>query len=121
MASNNQNTPDDKAESIPQETAQAPVQLPTQTPAKKAKPVEKGGFCVYLGPSIQGVIVSGTVFSNDKKATLKELQSVIEKYPLVADLIVLGKNLPECRIKVKTSGNFLYVNYNKLAGQLKSK
>ena len=41
---------------------------------------------------------------------------VIEKHPLVATLIVSGNTLPVDRIKVKTPGNLLYVNYRKLAG-----
>ena len=86
-------------------------------PRKPSK--SKGGFCVYLGPSIQGVITNGTVYSADRKTTIAEIESILKDYPLVADLIVPGDVLPESRVKIKTPGNLLYVNYSKLAGKLK--
>lgn len=75
---------------------------------------ENGGFCVYLGPTITGVIQSGTVYSGTKESVLLTLKSVVDKYPLVASLVITDKTLPEDRIKVKTPGNILYVNYKKL-------
>ena len=91
-----------------------------RTAAKKKKPADaKGGFCVYLGPSIQGVILSGTVFAADRQSAIGGLGSAIEKYPLVAGLIVSGEELPECRLNIKTPGNLLNANYEKLARELK--
>jgi len=102
------------------ETEQPPAP-PPQTNEKPVKPAAKaGGFCVYLGPSISGVIVSGTVYKTDKAATLLELAPVIEKYPLIASLLVTGDELPGSRIKVKTPGTLLYANYSKFTGQLKN-
>lgn len=46
---------------------------------------------------------------------LSELAPALERYPLIASLIVTGDTLPEDRIKVKTAGNLLNVNYKKLA------
>jgi hypothetical protein len=48
-----------------------------------------------------------------------ELESIIEKYPLVATLIVTGEELPESRIKIKTPGNLLNANYARFVGELK--
>lgn len=75
---------------------------------------ENSGFCVYLGPTITGAIQSGTVYSGTREKVLSELKTVIDKYPLVSSLVVEDKTLSEDRIKVKTPGNILYVNYKKL-------
>ncbi|MCD8199808.1 MAG: hypothetical protein LUD25_02470 [Coriobacteriaceae bacterium] len=72
-------------------------------------------FCVYIGPTIYGVIQEATIFREDRKTVLKNLASVIEERPKIATLIVSGESLAEARIKVKTPGNLLYVNYHKLA------
>ena len=74
-----------------------------------------GGFCVYLGPSIHGIIQSGTIFNETKARAVDSLTAAIQKYPLIPSLIVTGETLAEDRIKVKTPDNLLYVNYNKLA------
>ncbi len=79
--------------------------------------VSNDGFCVYLGPTITGVIQSGTIYRGGKAKVLTELKSVVEKYPLVKTLIVTDKTLSEDRIKVKTPGNILYVNYKKMSGK----
>jgi len=75
-------------------------------------------FCVYLGPSIRGVMQNGTVFQGGKAAALARLADVTRAHPLIAGLIVDGGALPESRVRVKTPGNLLYVNYHKLAGTL---
>lgn len=86
---------------------------PKKNEGKKAV-ANSGSFCVYLGPSIMGVIQRGTIYNGSKKATLSALSDVIEKFPLVKSLIVSDKTLADDRIKVKTPGNLLYVNYHKL-------
>lgn len=79
--------------------------------------VSNDGFCVYLGPTITGVIQSGTIYRGEKAKVLIELEAVINKYPLIKTLIVTDKTLSEDRIKVKTPGNILYVNYKKMSGK----
>ncbi len=99
---------------------------PSPTPQAEEKTARKGvskqksdgkaaGFCVYLGPSIRGVIQSGTVYPGGRDTVLKELSPALERYPLIASLVVTGDTLPQDRIKVKTAGNLLNVNYKKLA------
>jgi len=73
------------------------------------------GFCVYLGPTIHGVIQSGMICSGTRADAEKFLASAIEKYPLIAKLVVTDKTLAEDRVKVKTAGNALNVFYRKLA------
>lgn len=85
------------------------------------KPVEKSaGFCVYIGPTIPGVIQSGHVYNGSREKVLKEISDIVEKRPLVASLLVDGLTLAVDRIKVKTPGNLLFVNCKKLAsGEIK--
>lgn len=78
------------------------------------KTAKESGFCVYLGPTITGVIQSGTVYRGTKEQVLKNISPAVEKYPLIKTLVVSEKTISEDRIKVKTPGNILFVNYNKL-------
>lgn len=75
---------------------------------------DMASFCVYIGPSIKGVIQNGTIFDGSKDKVEKGLANAIEKYPLISNLIVTDKTLAEDRIKVKTAGNLLNVYYKKL-------
>lgn len=81
-----------------------------ETVKKTAEPE----FCVYLGPSIIGVIQTGTVLPGTKAESIESVRGAVERYPLIASLIVSGVSLPEAKIKVRTPGNLLYVNYHKL-------
>jgi len=83
--------------------------------AEKAAKHDKSEFCVYLGPSIYGVIQTGTVYKGNRKNAEATLASAIVKYPLIARLIVTNETVAEDRIKVKTAGNLLYTLYKKLA------
>ena len=106
---------------ITEEAAPAPATtVEAQEPKKQKNTTRKSdgkaaGFCVYLGPSIRGVIQSGTVYCGGKAAVLKELAPALERHPLIASLVVTSDTLPADRIKVKTAGNLLNVNYKKLA------
>lgn len=70
---------------------------------------------MYIGPSILGVIQSGTVYPGAKEEVKAQLAGVVERYPLVEKLIVSDITLPEDRIKAKTPGNYLYSMYQKVA------
>lgn len=67
-----------------------------------------GEFCVYLGPTIVGVIQYGAIYMGSKEQALESVAAAIEKYPLIARLIVTNKTLVQDRIKIKTPGNLLY-------------
>ena len=43
-----------------------------------------------------------------KEQALESVAAAIEKYPLIAQLIVTSKTLAQDRIKIKTPGNLLY-------------
>lgn len=121
MAVKNKPTPaaDEVAEVV---SVAEPVTDETNTsPKEKEAAGDAGSFCVYLGPSIRGVIQSGTVYSGTKEKALASLSTAVKEYPLIAKLIVPGETLAEDRIRVKLAGNLLNVNYNKLEASLKSK
>lgn len=86
------------------------------TKATVKKPDAKSaGFSVYIGPSIPGVIQSGHIYDGSRAEVLKSIAHITKERPLVAALVVDGATLSEDRIKVKTPGNLLFVNYKKLA------
>ena len=81
-----------------------------------AKPDGKAaGFCIYLGPNIRGVVNHGAMFRGTKAQFRERLSEAIEMYPLIGEMIVSDSMLHQARVKLKTPGTRLYVNYNKLA------
>lgn len=94
----------------------AQVETVTEKKTKEAEAAsDDASFCVYLGPTIQGVIQSGTVYRGNRKSVGEALSAEIAKYPLIAKLIVTDQTIVEDRVKVKTAGNALNVYYKKLA------
>lgn len=82
--------------------------------SKSASVKKKGGFCVYLGPTIIGVITYGKVFRGTKDDAYKSAAFAIDKNPLIKKMIVTSDTLVEDRIKAKTPGNLLYEIYQQI-------
>lgn len=86
---------------------------------KRIKPVEnpvkETPICVYLGPSIRGIIQKGQIFSGTKEEVLASLVPAAADYPGIAGLLVTGEELPTARTQVRTAGTLLYTRYQKLA------
>lgn len=101
----------------PQQTAETKSRSVAKTASgdEKKATAESGSFCVYIGPSILGVIQSGTVLRGNKADAVASLPAAAQDYPLIPSLIVGDKTLPVDRLKVKTPGNLLYENYRKLS------
>lgn len=76
-----------------------------------------GGFCAYIGPTIQGLIQHGTIYEGSRRDVLKSpaLCRAVGAYPEIAGLLVPGDALAEARRKIKTPGSLLYVRYKALA------
>lgn len=74
----------------------------------------ESGFYCYIGPNLKGLILTGTVYKGTREDALTKAEEAIAKQPLVKRLIVSGDALSEARLKVKTPGNALYANYQKL-------
>lgn len=105
----------DKIIETAEQTAEISPKAAKKKSAAQKQPAKVDGFCVYLGPTVMGVIQRGTIYRGSRQEVLDALAPAIEKYPLIASLVVGDATLPEDRIKVKTPGNLLYVNYHKLA------
>lgn len=107
-------TPTTGAEAI-QEPQAGAAETPATNNAKSGG--SAAGFFCYIGPSITGLIQHGDIYRGTRKKALAAASAAIEKYPLVKTLIVSGEKLPEARIKVKTPGNALYKNYQRILGK----
>ena len=83
----------------------------------KTAEANTSGFYIYLGPNIKGLIQTGTIYRGTRRDALRSAAAAIEQEPLVKTLIVSGDALPEARLRVKSPGNALYANYQKLAGK----
>lgn len=75
------------------------------------------GFYCYIGPSIRGLIRTGTIYRGTRANALTAAAAAIEKQPLVKSLIVSGDDLPAARLNVKKSGNALNAIYERIAGK----
>lgn len=87
---------------------------------KKAKPKRAeataagAGFFMYIGPTIRGLIQSNTIYIGTRAEALKAAAAAIEHAPLVETLIVPGETLAADRIKLKTPGTAVYLNYRRV-------
>ena len=89
--------------------------------ARKPKVPASLGYCVYIGPSIRGVVQFGSIHKGSLEAVQKKLASGIEKFPLIAALIVPGEALPEARVRVKTPGTALHDINHRLVKSITSR
>lgn len=69
---------------------------------------------VYIGPSIRGLIMSGSIFRGTRRKVVSMLSVVLEKYPKVERLLVPSEELAEARKKIKIEGNSLSNAYRTL-------
>lgn len=87
--------------------------------AVKPKPIpqeeDAGVFSIYIGPSLRGGITKGQIFKMNKKAALASIASLVEKHPLIADLLVDGNDLPAAKVRLAQSNSLMHRNYEKLA------
>lgn len=100
--------------------AEAPVRTEdVKEPAAASAAAKKNesGFYIYIGPNIKGLIQTGTIYRGSRTHALRMAATAVKSHPKVKSLIVAGDVLPEARLKVKTPGNALYANYQKLAGK----
>lgn len=96
-----------------------PAEAAAQTPAARSRAEQDGksGIYMYIGPNIKGLIQTGTIYRGTREDAFSKAGQAIAKHPLVKSLIVSGEALPLARIRVRTPGNVLYTNYQKLAGK----
>lgn len=68
---------------------------------------------IYIGPSLpKAALKSNRVFEGTREEIKKELEAVLEKFPLVEKLLVPVEGLAEKKDKVQTAGNILNKYYS---------
>lgn len=88
--------------------------------AKKTEAYEPRnvGFCAYIGPTIMGVIQTGTIYTGNLNSAIKQAAAAIEKYPLISKLIIPGDRLAETKAQFAKNGSYLNVIYNRLVKEV---
>ena len=83
--------------------------------AKKDAPESRSaGFCAYIGPTIMGVIQTGTIYQGNFYAARRQAADAIKKYPLIERLIIPGEQLPDVKAKFAAGGSYLNNIYQRL-------
>lgn len=77
-------------------------------PSAKKPELNGSGYCVYIGPSIRGVVQYGQVIAGEKQDAFNKLADGIEKFPLIKKLIVTGAELPSANELIKKPGCALF-------------
>lgn len=67
---------------------------------------------VYVGPSLpKGQLKQNSIFIGTRQEIEKELEAVLEKFPLAKKLLVPVADLATAKTKVKSAGNVLHKWY----------
>lgn len=76
----------------------------------------------YIGPTLpSGQLKCNKIFIGTKSEIKKELQEVIEKYPLVEKMIVPANKMGEKKNKARTAGNILHKYYTDIVSVIAGK
>jgi hypothetical protein len=75
------------------------------------------GFCVYVGPTVIGVIQQHTIYRGTKAEVMESdfVKLATRKHPEVEQLIVDGSELDKARESVRTPGTDLHKAYKAIA------
>lgn len=82
---------------------------------------EKPAFSAYIGPTVSGLIQTGTIYDVSKAAALQrpDVVRAVQRYPVITDLIVTGDNLATARKNIKKSGTLLHHRYEQMLSDMK--
>lgn len=69
---------------------------------------------VYIGPSVQGFVQTGSIYYGTRKEVLEKLKNAIEKYPKIKQLVVLDTDIVSAKEKIKQGNNSLANAYKTL-------
>lgn len=73
----------------------------------------------YIGPTLPaGQLKCNKIFIGTETEIKKELETVLEKYPLVEKMLVPASKMGEKKDKVKTAGNILHKYYADLVSSI---
>lgn len=100
----------EKAQAVENTTATENTTETTNTASETVK-------LIYIGPNLpKAMLQCNKIFEGTAKEIDKELEKVLEKFPLVKKMLVPISELAEKKDKVRTAGNI----YNKYYADLKA-
>ena len=74
---------------------------------------------IYIGPSLpKAMLKSNSIFEGTREEIKKELEAVLEKFPLAEKLLVPVAGLAEKKDKVRTAGNILNKYYTDIVSAI---
>ena len=84
---------------------------------KKNAPVteEKTEIYVYIGPTVRGVLQSGTVYRGKKSDIIGK---IAEKYPQIEKLTVKSSELADARRKIQSGEGIIALAYKALSEKM---
>jgi hypothetical protein len=85
-------------------------------PAAPKEPVKTAGYCIYVGPSLRGIIQTRTIIAGSKEEAIKRLDiaMAIKQRPAIKEFIVDGLNYHETMAQINVMGSDLYKKYRGL-------
>ena len=95
--------------------------MATRKSVKAQVAEEKSAHCAYIGPSVRGLIQTGTIYNTDKTTALlrSDVGRAVKRYPMVKDLIVPGNTLATARKSIKNPGTLLHHRYEQMISAIK--
>ena len=81
-------------------------------PAKKINKPAKDAWCMYIGPTIRGLIRQSQIFPKSAAEVRVEMGDKLK--PAAASLIVDGADLPSARQELRLPGSALHHFYESL-------
>lgn len=85
-----------------------------------SNPVEESRVWVYIGPTIRGVVINGTVLSGTRQAVLSGLPQDYKKYPQIERLIVADKVLASAKKQLAEGKGGITIAYNAVVAAIQS-
>lgn len=91
----------------------------TEREAEATEEKEETVKLAYIGPTLPaGQLKCNAIFIGTETEIKKELETVLEKYPLVEKMLVPASKMGEKKDKVKTAGNILHKYYADLVSSI---
>ena len=95
-----------------QQAAEAVEAKNTTPAAEKPQEAAEQVTLVYVGPSLpKGRLKQNSIFVGTRQEIEKELETVLESFPLVKNMLVPVSKLAEAKNKVKSSSSVLHKYY----------
>ena len=88
---------------------------------KKADTAREDGIFVYIGPSIRGVIVSGSIFRGTRDEVREKNSAALALCPKIERLIVADSEIMSAKKKIKEGGNSVSIAYRAVIEKITGK